>query len=180
MVLRRCCGAAALLLATSARAAELNAQELDAAIQSGDFTAFNTAITASLAKKVPADAKQISEAAMQPLLTDPTFVGGLSQRQFVAKVEAAELGAFAKAAPDNRKFLTWLLHNTEAMDGCLLAATPTGAGADAATAPGTSGVGSAATWTADCVRRHQVRSRSRCSKARSALWTPCGPAALLT
>ena len=119
-------GAAALLLATSARAAELNAQELDAAIQSGDFTAFNTAITASLAKKVPADAKQISEAAMQPLLTDPTFVGGLSQRQFVAKVEAAELGAFAKAAPDNRKFLTWLLHNTEAMDGCLLAATPTG------------------------------------------------------
>ena len=119
-------GAAALLLATSARAAELNAQELDAAIQSGDFTAFNTAITASLAKKVPADAKQISEAAMQPLLTDPTFVGGLSQRQFVAKVEAAELGAFAKAAPDNRKFLMWLLHNTEAMDGCLLAATPTG------------------------------------------------------
>jgi hypothetical protein len=117
---------AAALLATSARAAELNARELDAAIQSGDFTAFSTAISGSLAKKMPADPKQISEATIQTLITDPTFVGGLSQRQFVAKVGVGELGAFAKAAPENQKFLRWLLHNPEAMDGCLLAATPTG------------------------------------------------------
>jgi len=76
---------AAALLATSARATELNARELDASIQAGDFTAFSTAISESLAKKMPADPKQISEATIQTLITDPTFVGGLSQRQFVAK-----------------------------------------------------------------------------------------------
>lgn len=101
-------------------------KELDGALASADFAAYSVNIAAMLGKKVPADAAQIEEAGMKKLLADPAIMAALTQWQFVGKVGAAELGAFANAAPDNKKFLTWLLHNSEAMDACLLASTPTG------------------------------------------------------
>ena len=123
---RIACAFALIATGTVAAGESAASKELDAALASADFAAYSVNIAAMLGKKVPADAAQIEEAGMKKLLADPAIMAALTQWQFVGKVGAAELGAFANAAPDNKKFLTWLLHNSEAMDACLLASTPTG------------------------------------------------------
>ena len=103
---------------------EPNAKDLEAAVASGDFGAYFGNLTTWLGGKVPADANRISESAMQALVKDPSVLGGLTLRHFIAKCGAQNLGAFARADQSNKAFLTWLLNNTEAMDLCLIGATP--------------------------------------------------------
>lgn len=116
-----------LLLPGNIHAWEPNTNDLDTAINSGDFGGYSTKISAWLNTKVPADPGSISEATLKALLEDPVFANTLDQRQFIARHGVAELGAFAKADQNNRKFLAWVLRNTRAMDLYLEAATPSGA-----------------------------------------------------
>ena len=112
------------LLPTGLGAAEPNTKDLDAAIQTGDFGPYLTNISAWLNKKAPA---KVSVEAMTTSLNDPVFANALAQRQFIARHGLAGLGAFAKADPKNKTFLSWLMRNTEAMDLYLVAAAPAGA-----------------------------------------------------
>ena len=100
--------------------------ELDEAITTGDFDKYYANLSTSLIQKVPAAPSGISETVMKDLLKEPTFANGLSQRQLLSKLGIANVGTFAKAEPDSKVFLTWLLQNTEAMDLYFEAATPTG------------------------------------------------------
>jgi len=118
--------AIALLLSLSSHAADPGAKELDAAVTSGEFAGYAADLTNWLANKVPADATRISAAYLTALLKEPLLNAVLTQRQLIAKIGADQLAAFAKADAANRKFLTWLLHNTAAMQLYLEAATPTG------------------------------------------------------
>lgn len=97
-----------------------------AAISSGDFGSYATALSQWLDHQVPADAKQIQSSSIGPLLKNPQFFHALSQRQLLTKLGPAQVAAFAAADPDNKAFLTWLLGNSTAMDLYLDAATPTG------------------------------------------------------
>jgi hypothetical protein len=63
---------------------------------------------------------------LDALLKNPVFRTVLDQRQLIAKTGPDPLGTFAKAAPANRKFLTWLLGNTPAMELYLEAVVPIG------------------------------------------------------
>ena len=116
----------AMLACTNVGTGEPNRKELDAAIAAGGFAGYFTNISTWLSQKVPADPASISPAAMKVLLNDPVFANTLSQRQLLSKVGVANLGAFAQADKDSKTFLIWLLQNTQAMDLCLEAATPTG------------------------------------------------------
>ena len=107
-------------------AGDSGATELDVAVNSGDFGGYLAHISAWLCKKVPAEPGKISEATAKALLNDPDLATVLSRRQLISKVGAANLGTFAKAGEDNKKFLLWLLNNRLAMDTYLEAATPTG------------------------------------------------------
>ena len=108
---------------------EPNANDLDAAIKTGDFTGYLTNATAWLNTKAPAGEQgKISEPAMINLLKDPVFASTLDQRQLIFKTGADQLGAFAKANPANQVFLTWLLKNRQAMDLYLEGAVPLGLG----------------------------------------------------
>lgn len=115
-----------LLLAITSQAATPGPKDLDAAITSGDFAQYVSNLTSWLGSKVPADTSRISEAGVLTLLKDPTVNAALAQRQFITKFGADTLATFAKASPDNAKFLGWLLHHTKAMELLLEAATPTG------------------------------------------------------
>ena len=117
-----------LSLPASGHAWEPNAQDLDAAINRGDFTTHFDNLSAWLGQRLSAEASGISEAALKPLLQDPVFANALSQRQFIAKHGAANLGIYARADQGNKAFLAWLLQNTEAMDLYLEGATPLGIG----------------------------------------------------
>lgn len=63
---------------------------------------------------------------MKALLKEPVLANALDQRQLLAKLGFANVGAFARANPDNQTFLAWLLRNTQAMDLYLEGATPMG------------------------------------------------------
>jgi len=113
------------LLPVNLQAWEPNANDLDTAIQSGDFTGYFGNISTWLSQKVPADPGKISEATTKALLKNPVFANTLDQRQLLSKLGVDKIGAFAKADPANRGFLAWLLKNTQAMDLFLEAAGPT-------------------------------------------------------
>ncbi len=115
-----------LLLSLASQAADPGTKDLDAAITSGDFAAYAGNLTTWLGQKVPTDAGRFTEDGLKALLKDQTLNAVLVQRQFITKFGADALATFAKASPDNAKFLGWLLHNTKAMELFLEAATPTG------------------------------------------------------
>ena len=117
---------ATLLFPFTSQAADPGTKDLDAAITAGDFSAYVGNLSAWLGRKVPADATRLSEADLKSLLKQPLLNAALVQRQFIAKAGADSLATFAKADPASKKFLTWLLRNTTAMELCLEAATPTG------------------------------------------------------
>jgi hypothetical protein len=119
-------GGISLLLSITSQAADPGAKDLDTAITSGNLAAYAANLTTWLGQKVPTDAARITEDGLKALLKDPTLNAVLTQRQFITKVGADTLATFAKASPDNSKFLAWLLHNTKAMELLLEAATPTG------------------------------------------------------
>jgi hypothetical protein len=114
-----------LLLSVNVQAWEPNAKDLDAAVTSGDFAGYFSNLSTWLGQKVPAEPGKITEAALKDLLKDPAFVNALDQRQFIAKLGADKIGAFAKADPANPEFLGWILKNTEVMDLFLGAVGPT-------------------------------------------------------
>ncbi|MEI7899510.1 MAG: hypothetical protein WCK89_04610 [bacterium] len=100
--------------------------ELDAAISTGDFSGYVSGSSEWLSRKVPAETNRISAPALKALLAEPAVNAVLCQRQLIAKAGAANIGAFAKAGPDNKAFLSWLLRDTKATELFLEAATPTG------------------------------------------------------
>ncbi|MDA0841264.1 MAG: hypothetical protein O3B01_31865 [Planctomycetota bacterium] len=116
---------ATLLCSLSAclQAGEPNASALDAAIKSGEFSEYLTDANAWLEQKTPA---KPTEAALVALLKDPVYRTVLDQRQFIAKTGADQLGAFAKADPNNREFLGWLMNSAPVMDLYLEANVPIG------------------------------------------------------
>lgn len=110
--------------ASSLLAWEPTAQEMNAAIHSGEFAAYQEKLTAWLREKAPADPKQMSPEALLSLLDEPKVALPLAQRQLIAKIGAGSLGSFAKADPANKAFLEWLLNNGDALSEYLLTATP--------------------------------------------------------
>lgn len=94
------------ILSVCLQAAKPNASALDGVIKSGDFAGYLTDANAWLEKKTPA---KPTEAALVVLLKDSEYRTVLDQRQFIAKTGADKLGVFAKASPDNREFLGWLM-----------------------------------------------------------------------
>lgn len=115
-----------LLLPGTLHAWEPNAKDLDAAITGGNFAGYLTKISAWLSAKVPADPAKISEPTLKALRQQPVFANTLDQRQLIAGHGAAELDAFAKADPKNKKFLAWFLRDTQTMDLYLEAAAGKG------------------------------------------------------
>lgn len=103
-----------------------NNSDLEAAVNAGDFSAYFANLSAWLTQQVPADSSRISEPAMKALFKNSVLANALDQRQLLVKVGVANVGAFARANPDNQMFLAWLLRNTQAMDLYLEGATPTG------------------------------------------------------
>ena len=117
-------GLALLALAAPTQAWEPNNNDLDAAVNIGDFGGYFTNVTAWLNQKMPAGAP--AEADLKALVLQPVFRNTLDQRQFILKHGVAELDAFAKADPKNKPLLAWFLGNTKAMDLYMEAATPGG------------------------------------------------------
>ncbi len=113
-----------LLLPMSVYAWEPGDKELDAAINSGDLAGYFANISAWLDRKTPAEVGKITEAAMTDLLKDPVFANTLDQRQFIEKHGVEGLSKFAKADEASKKFLAWVLKDTEKMNLYLEAATP--------------------------------------------------------
>jgi len=120
-----------LSLCATTRAWEPNAKDVDAAVAAGNSESLLGNLTTWLAGKAPADANRITDAAMVSLTKDPAVLGALTLRQFIAKCGAQNLDAFARADASNKDFLKWVLSNTEAMDLCLIGATPNTLGARA-------------------------------------------------
>ena len=110
-------------LPANLRAGPPTAGDLEAAIQSGDFTNYQTSATAWLNEQA---AGRTDAAALAALLKAPAFTATLGQRQFIAKTGADKLGAFAKADPASQALLTWLLKNPQALDLYLEAVVPVG------------------------------------------------------
>ena len=114
-------------LPTLLQAWEPNAKDLDAAITTGDFAGYLAGVTAWLDQKAPAvEPSETAAAALAKLFNDPGFANALDQRQLIIKTGAKQLGAFAKANPERRAFLGWLLKNTQALDLYLEGAVPVG------------------------------------------------------
>ncbi len=120
-----CVSIALLLVPANVYAWQPGGDSLAQAINTGDFAGYLTGADAWLNQKAPAGAG-ITEAALAGLLKAPAFLSTLDQRHLIAKTGANELGAFAKATPANKVFLTWLLNNTKAMELYLEGAVPIG------------------------------------------------------
>lgn len=103
-----------------------SANEVDAAISSGDFRGYMSGSAEWLSRKVPAETNRITSASLKTLLADPVVNAVLCQRQLLAKAGATTIGAFAKAGHENKAFLSWLLRDTKTIELFLEAATPTG------------------------------------------------------
>jgi len=103
-----------------------NTNDLDTAINTGDFSGYFRNISTWLNQKIPANASNVTEASMKQLLKDPVFANTLDQRQLISKHGVDKMGAFARVEQSNRTFLAWLLRNTEAMDLYLESVVPTG------------------------------------------------------
>ena len=113
-----------LLLPGNIHAWEPNTKDLDAAIKSGDLTAYFKNISAWLDRKTPADPGKISKAAMVALIKEPVFRNTLDQRQFIAGHGLGNIKAFA-AGKAKREFLAWILKSTKIMDLYMEAAANT-------------------------------------------------------
>ena len=105
---------------------EPDAKDLDAAISSGDFSAYFAGASAWLTSKVPADTNRITAASVKLLIKDPVLNAVLVQRALIAKYGAANLGTLAKTDKESAAFLSWLMRNTKAMELYLEGSTPTG------------------------------------------------------
>lgn len=105
---------------------EPNANDLETAINSGDFGGYLGTITTWLNQRTPAEPNRVSEEAMKVILKDPVFRNTLNQRQLLSAHGVDTIKAFAQADPSNRTFLAWLLRHTEAMDLYLESVVPTG------------------------------------------------------
>lgn len=116
-------GGVLILLAPASHAWAPSATEQAAAVNGGDIAVYEGKLTDWLNEKTPASA---NEAALKALIKDPVFLNALDQRQLIVKVGADKLGAFTKAAPANKDFISWLLGNTEAMELFLEGAVPPG------------------------------------------------------
>ena len=110
-----------LVACALAGALPAHALEADAAIKSGDFGGYLSQLTGFLKGKT--DGKS-DPAVLDALLKDAEFANVLDRREFIAKVGAEKLGAFAKADPANQEFLGWVFKSTEAMDQYLEAHVP--------------------------------------------------------
>jgi hypothetical protein len=110
-------------LASHLHAWEPGAKELDAAISSGDFAGYLSNATTWLNQKTPAG---LDQGALEALPKDPVFRTVLDQRHLIAKTGADKLSAFAKADPDNKVFLSWLMSSAPIMDLYLEAVVPLG------------------------------------------------------
>ena len=104
---------------------EPSANDLEAAINAGDFSGYFANITAWLDRKTPADPGKITQAAMTDLIKDPLFRNTLDQRQFIETHGLKEMGAFAKVEA-HRAFLAWIMKSARIMDLYLEANTPLG------------------------------------------------------
>ena len=127
--LSRSVAASALILAACVAAVAPTAAataDIDAAISSGDFAGCQTALAERLAEKLPADTAGVTVAAVEQLVADPAMRTTLGQWQFIAKLGADKLAAFAKGGPANAEFLAWILNSPDVMNAFLLAAVPTG------------------------------------------------------
>jgi|GEM_PF-668209 len=119
-------GGILLLLSVGAQAWRPNAQDSNAAIEAGDFGAHLAKLGQWLGEEVPASREQITKESVGALLQDPEFLGALIERRFITRVWGkSTLGDWAKAAPENREFLAWLISRPALMDVVLLARTPT-------------------------------------------------------
>ena len=105
---------------------EPDANDLDTAINSGDFGGYFSKITTWLNQKAPAEPDRISEEAMKAILKDPVFRNTLNQRQLMSAHGVDNIKVFAQADQGSRTFLAWLLRNTEAMDLYLEGVLPAG------------------------------------------------------
>ena len=76
-------GLALLALAAPTQAWEPNNNDLDAAVNIGDFGGYFTNVTAWLNQKMPAGAP--AEADLKALVLQPVFRNTLDQRQFILK-----------------------------------------------------------------------------------------------
>ncbi|MCF7730162.1 MAG: discoidin domain-containing protein [Akkermansiaceae bacterium] len=120
------CGMVLLSLSVAAHAWVPNAKDRAAAIKAGDFTTYAGQLTAWLNQQVPTDPARITGEKLMALLRDPVFIAALAERQFIGKVwDQPDLGGYAKAAPKNKAFLTWVMSNGKLMDELLLTRTPT-------------------------------------------------------
>lgn len=99
-------------------------------MKSGDFTSYLANATQWLQQKVPATAKA-DEAKLKELLKDAEFVKIVDQCQFITRMGADKLGAYARGSAENAAFLTWVLNDTPAMDQYLEAMVPVHLGARA-------------------------------------------------
>jgi hypothetical protein len=104
---------------------EPNAKDLDAACHAGDFSGYFANLSGWLNQQVPSDPGKISDASLQALLKDPVFANSLDQRQFIAKLGADKISAFAKADPANPQFLAALMKDTAVLNLLLEATGPT-------------------------------------------------------
>jgi hypothetical protein len=106
---------AILSLPLTAFAWEPGEKDLDAALQSADFTTYYANMSAWLDQKAPSDAGKITEEAMTALLKDPVFRGTLDQRRFVETHGVDKLNTFAKTEA-KRAFLAWVMKDTARLD----------------------------------------------------------------
>lgn len=124
-LLRLLGGIALLSLPMTVCAWEPNARDREAALNTGDLTAYAAQLTAWLKGKVPDDPAQITKERMKALLGDTAFVSALAERQFIGKVwDEPSLGAYAKADPQNMAFVKWVMSSGRLMDEVLLTRTP--------------------------------------------------------
>lgn len=97
--------------------------EVESVTTSGDFAGYLNNITAWLNQKIPA---KLDEKTLVALLKDTEFRTVLDQRHLISKTGADKLGVFAKADPANKKFLSGLMKDTQAMDLYLEGSVPIG------------------------------------------------------
>jgi len=103
---------------------EPSAKELDGAISSGDFTSYFANLSGWLGQKAHGDPAKLTHPVLTALLKNPALAAVLAQRQFIAKVGPAQLGAFAKADAANKPFLSWMMSNRQIVEMFLEGATP--------------------------------------------------------
>lgn len=122
--------ATGVLWSVSAQAASKNDAALAQSVKSGDFSSYLTNTNQWLQQKLPPSAKA-DEAKLKELLKDAEFVKLVDQSQFITRMGADKLGAYARGSAENAAFVLWVLNDTPAMDQYLEAMVPVHLGARA-------------------------------------------------